>query len=173
MILYLTSDILLLADVFHNFRMTCKKIYGLDPCHYITSPGLAWDAMLKMTKIELELMSDVDMNLFIEKGLRGGISYIANRYGKANNKYIMKEYDEKEPSKYIMYLDANNLYGWAMSKYLPTGGFKWLTEQEIEDLDLSEYKSDNEKGLILEVDLEYPKELHDLHNDYPLAPEKN
>ena len=169
--LYLTSDILLLADVFENFRKTCLEYYKLDPCHYFTSPGLAWDAMLKMTKIELELMSDVDMYLFIEKGLRGGISYIANRYGKANNKY-MKEYDEKAPSKYIMYLDANNLYGWAMSKSLPTGGFRWLTEQEIEDLDLSEYNGYNEKGLILEVDLEYPKELHDLHNDYPLAPEK-
>ena len=169
--LYLTSDILLLADVFENFRKTCLEYYKLDPCHYFTSPGLAWDAMLKMTKIKLELLTDVDMYLFIEKGLRGGISYIANRYSKANNKY-MEEYDEKEPSKYIMYLDANNLYGWAMSKYLPTSGFEWLTEQEIEDLELSEYKADSEKGLILEVDLEYPKELHDLHNDYPLAPEK-
>ena len=169
--LYLTSDILLLADVFENFRKTCLEYYKLDPCHYFTSPGLAWDGMLKMTKIKLELLTDVDMYLFIEKGLRGGISYIANRYGKANNKY-MNEYNEEEPSKYIMYLDANNLYGWAMSKYLPTSGFEWLTKQEIEDLELSEYKADSEKGLILEVDLEYPKELHDLHNDYPLAPEK-
>ena len=169
--LYLTSDILLLADVFENFRKTCLEYYKLDPCHYFTSPGLAWDAMLKMTKIKLELITDVDMYLFIEKGLRGGISYIANRYGKANNKY-MKEYDEKEPSKYIMYLDANNLYGWAMSQYLPTGGFKWLTEQQIEGLNLNQYKEDSNKGLILEVDLEYPKEQHDLHNDYPLAPEK-
>ena len=169
--LYLTSDILLLADVFENFRKTCLEYYKLDPCHYFTSPGLAWDAMLNMTKIKLELLTDVDMYLFIEKGLRGGISYIANRYGKANNKY-MKEYDEKAPSKYIMYLDANNLYGWAMSQYLPIGGFKWLTEQQIEGLNLNQYKEDSEKGLILEVDLEYPKELHDLHNDYPLAPEK-
>ena len=169
--LYLTSDILLLADVFENFRKTCLEYYKLDPCHYFTSPGLAWDAMLKMTKIKLELMTDVDMYLFIEKGLRGGISYIANRYGKANNKY-MKEYDEKAPSKYIMYLDANNLYGWAMSKYLPTGGFDWLTEQQIEGLNLTKFKEDCKRGLILEVDLEYPKELHDLHNDYPLAAEK-
>ena len=169
--LYLTSDILLLADVFENFRKTCLEYYKLDPCHYFTSPGLAWDAMQKMTKIKLELLTDVDMYLFIEKGLRGGISYIANRYGKANNKY-MKEYDEKVPSKYIMYLDANNLYGWAMSKYLPTGGFDWLTEQQIEGLDLTKFKEDSKRGLILEVDLEYPKELHNLHNDYPLAPEK-
>ena len=167
--LYLTSDIILLADVFENFRKTCFEYYKLDPCHYFSSPGLSWDAMLKMTKIKLELLTDVDMYLFIEKGLRGGISYIANRYGKANNKY-MKKYNKNEPSKYITYLDANNLYGWAMSKYLPTGGFKWL--QQIEGLNLNQYKEDSNKGLILEVDLEYPEELHDLHNDYPLAPEK-
>ena len=109
---YLASDVLLLSDVFENFRKTCLEYYKLDPCHYFTSPGLSWDAMLKMTDIKLELMTDIDMFQFIEKGLRGGISYIANRYGKANNKY-MKKYDEKAPSKYIMYLDANNLYGWA------------------------------------------------------------
>ena len=169
--LYLQSDILLLADVFENFRKTCLQYYKLDPCHYFTSPGLSWDAMLKMTDIKLELMTDIDMFQFIEKGLRGGISYIANRYGKANNKY-MKEYDEKAPSKYIMYLDANNLYGWAMSQYLPTGGFRWKTEKQINKIDLAKYKDDSKKGLILEVDLEYPEELHDLHNDYPLAAEK-
>ena len=169
--LYLKSDILLLADVFENFRKTCLQYYKLDPCHYFTSPGLSWDAMLKMTNIQLELMTDIDMFQFIEKGMRGGISYIANRYGKANNKY-MKEYDEKAPSKYIMYLDANNLYGWAMSQYLPTGGFKWLTEKQINKINLAQYNEDRNKGLILEVDLEYPKELHDLHNDYPLAAEK-
>ena len=129
--LYLKSDILLLADVFENFRKTCLQYYKLDPCHYFTSPGLSWDAMLKMTDIKLELITDIDMYQFIEKGLRGGVSYIANRYGKANNKY-MKEYDEKAPSKYIMYLDANNLYGWAMSQYLPTGNFKWLSQKQIE-----------------------------------------
>ena len=166
--LYLKSDILLLADVFENFRKACQQYYELDPAHYFTTPGLSWDAMLKMTETKLELMSDVDMFQFIEKGMRGGISYIANRYGKANNKY-MKEYDEKASSKYIMYLDANNLYGWAMSQYLPTGGFKWLSEKEV---NLSKYNDEFEKGLILEVDLEYPKELHDLHNDYPLAAEK-
>ena len=89
----------------------------------------------------------------------------------ANNEY-MKEYDEKVPSKYIMYLDANNLYGWAMSQYLPTGNFKWMTDKEISKIDLGKYKADGKKGLILEVDLEYPQELHDTHNDYPVAPEK-
>ena len=171
--LYLKSDIILLADVFENFRKTCLQYYKLDPCHYFTSPGLSWDAMLKMTDIKLELMTDIDMFQFIEKGMRGGTSYIANRYGEANNKY-MKTYDEKAPSKYIMYLDANNLYGWAMSQYLPTGGFKWMTKNHIDKIDLAKYTEDSKKGLImiLEVDLAYPEELHDLHNDYPLAPEK-
>ena len=169
--LYLKSDILLLADIFENFRKTCLQYYKLDPCHYFTSPGLSWDAMLKMTDIKLELMVDIDMLQFIEKGMRGGISYIANRYGKAHNKY-MKNYDEKAPSKYIMYLDANNLYGWAMSQYLPTGNFKWLSQNQIEKTNLGKYTENSKKGLILEVDLEYPQELHDLHNDYPLGPEK-
>ena len=169
--LYLKSDILLLADVFENFRKTCLQYYKLDPCHYFTSPGLSWDAMLKMTNIKLELMTDIDMFQFIEKGMRGGASYIANRYGKANNKY-MKNYDEKAPSKYIMYLDANNLYGWAMSQYLPTGNFKWLSQNQIEKTNLGKCTENSKKGLILEVDLEYPQELHDLHNDYPLGPEK-
>ena len=169
--LYLKTDILLLAAVFENFRRTCLEYYKLDPCHYFTSPGLSWDAMLKMTDIKLELMTDIDMFQFIESGMRGGISYIANRYGKANNKY-MKEYDEKAPSKYIMYLDANNLYGWAMSQHLPTGSFRWMTEKQIDKIDLAKYKEDSKKGLILEVDLEYPKESHEIHNDYPLAAEK-
>ena len=168
--LYLKSDVLLLADVFENFRKTCIQYYKLDPCHYFTSPGLSWDAMLKMTDIKLELMVDIDMYQFIEKGMGGGVSYIANRYGKANNKY-MKEYDKKAPSKYIMYLDANNLYGWAMSQYLPTGSFKWLSQKQIEKINLGKYNGNSKKGLILEVDLEYPKKLHDLHNDYPLGPE--
>ena len=169
--LYLKSDILLLADVFENFGKTCLQYYKLDPCHYFTSPGLSWDAMLKMTDIKLKLMVDINMFQFIEKGLLGGVSYIANRYGKANNKY-MKEYDEKAPSKYIMYLDANNLYGWAMSQALPTGSFKWLSQKQIEKINLGKYTENSEKGLILEVDLEYPTELHNSHNDYPLGPEK-
>ena len=169
--LYLVSDVLLLTDIFENFRKTCIQYYKLDPCHYFTSPGLSWDAMLKMTNIKLELMTDIDMFQFIKKGMHGGVSYIANRYGNANNKY-MKEYDEKAPSKYIMYLDANNLYGWAMSQYLPTGNFKWMTDTEISKINLGKYKADGKNGLILEVDLEYAQELHDMHNDYPVCPEK-
>ena len=169
--LYLKSDTLLLADVFENVRKTCLQYYKLDPCHYFSSPGLSWDAMLKMTKIKLELITDIDMFQFIEKGLRGGTSYIANRFSEANNKY-MENFNENKPSKYIMYLDANNLYGWAMSQYLPTGNFRWLTKEQISKTNLANYSEEHDEGLLLEVDLDYPQELHDLHNDYPLAPEK-
>ena len=169
--LYLKSDTLLLADIFENFRKTCLQYYKLDPCHYFSSPGLSWDAMLKMTKIKLELITDIDMFQFIEKGLRGGVSYIANRFSEANNKY-MENFDENKPSKYIMYLDANNLYGWAMSQYLPTGNFKWLTKEQINKTNLANYSEEHDEGLLLEVDLDYPQELHDLHSDFPLAPEK-
>ena len=162
--LYNKTDVLLLADVFENFRKVCKKIYKLDPCWYYTAPGLAWDACLKLTEIKLELLTDLDMLLMIEKGVRGGVSMISNRHGQANNKYMGEEFDETKPSKFITYLDANNLYGYAMSKKLPTGGFKWMTKKELEN-----WRS---YACILEVDLEYCKELHDLHNDYPLAPER-
>ena len=147
--LYLKSDILLLADVFENFRKTCLQYYNLDPCHYFTSPGLSWDVMLKMTGIKLELMTDVDMFQFIEKRLRGGISYISNRHGVANNKY-MSGYNPEKPSKYIIYLDANNLYGWAMSQCLPTGGFRWMTEKQIQKVNLAACTEDRKKGRILE-----------------------
>ena len=170
--LYNISDVLLLADIFENFRDICLKNYGLDPVHYYTAPGLAWDAMLKMTNINLELLSDVDMLLMIEKGIRGGISIISNRYGKANNKY-MKDFNEMEVLIYLIYLDKNNLYGYAMSKKLPTHGFKWLTDKEIKNLYNQQIVQVWEKTpCILEVDLEYPEELHDLHNDYPLCPER-
>ena len=162
---------MLSADVFEKFIKTCLDYYGLDPCHYFNSPGLSWDAVLKMTGIELELISDIDMHLFIQKGMRGGISYIAKRCSKANNKY-MKYYDSSEESKYIIYLDGNNLYGYAMGQKLPHSGFRWLSKKEINDFCLNSVSENSSVGYILEVDLEYPNELHDLHSDYPLAPEK-
>ena len=173
--LYNVSDVLLLADVFENFRDVCMKNYQLDPAWYYTAPGLAWDAALKKTGVELELLSDPDMLLMYEKGIRGGISMISNRHGKANNSYMGDEYDDKLPPKYITYLDANNLYGWAMCKPLPTSNFKWMDDDELTSW--KNYGSSNRGrqrryACILEVDLEYPKELHDLHNDYPLAPER-
>ena len=167
--LYLKSDVLLLVDIFENFREICLHIYGLDPAHYVSSPGLSWDGMQKMTGVSLDLISDVDMQNFIEKGMRGGISTITHRYAQANNKY-MKNYDPQKESSYIPYLDANNLYGWAMSQKLPRGDFRWIPSPD--SINLDSYDENSAKGLILEVDLEYPPELHHLHNDYPLAPEK-
>ena len=124
-----------------------------------------------MTGIELELISDIYMYLFVEKRMRGRISYIAKRYSKANNKY-MKSYDNKKPSKYITFLDANNLYDSTMSQYLPYSRFKQLNQKEIDKLCLNSIGENSSDGYILEVDLKYADELHELDNDYPLALEK-
>ena len=166
---YLKKDILLLADVFEKFIDTCLKFYQLDPCHYFSYPGLSWDAMLKMTVEKLENISDIEMYLFIEKGQRGRISYISKRYSEANKKY-MKNYDFKKPSKFVTFLDMNNLYGWARSGYLPHGWFKQL--KNVDNFDVSSISEKSPIGYILDVDLESPDELHLLQNDYPLAPEK-
>ena len=171
--LYNITDVLLLADVFENFRDLCLKNYGLDPVYYYTAPGLGSDACLKITDIQLELLSELNMLLLFEKGIRGGITIISNRYGKANNKYMRKGFNKSIPSKYLMYLDANNLYGCAMSMKLPTHGFKWLTGGEMEKLFNNQVLQVWEKTpCILVVDLEYPENLHDLHNDYPFCPER-
>ena len=161
---YLKKNVLLLADVFEKFISACLK---LDPCHYFSSPGLSWDAMLKMTGVKLEKISDIDKYLFIEKGIRGGISYIAKRYAKANNKDMN---DPKKPSTFITYVDMNNLYGWELSSYLPYGRFKWL--KNVDGGDVNSISEKSPIGYFLEVDLECPDELLELHNDYPLAPEK-
>ena len=175
--LYLKSDVMLLADVFENFRVTCLKHYKLDPAHYYTSPGLAWDACLKETGQKLELLDDYDMLMMIEKGIRGGITHISKRYCEANNKY-MSSYNPDKESIYLQYLDANNLYGWAMTQKLPTHGFKWMKDitvkevMEILEKHNHSMTNDGKKGYIFEVDLEYPSNLWKSHNDYPLAPEK-
>ena len=162
--LYLKTDVLLLADVFEEFRNICLENYNLDPACYYTSPGLSWDALLKHSKVNLELLTDPDMLLMFEKGIRGGISMISNRHGRANNKFMKEKFDSSQPSKFVPYLDANNLYGWAMMKPLPVGNFHWMTNEEL--WNWMDYPC------VLEVDLEYPEELHDFHNDYPLAPER-
>ena len=168
--LYLESDVLLLADVFETFRNLCLRNYKLDPYWYYTAPGLAWDVALKLSKVELELLSNPDMLLMFEKGIRGGVSSIMTRHVEANNKYMGKDFTSEEDTKYLVYLDANNLCGWAMSKPLPMKKSKWMTEDKLRDWKkLSDRKG---HGCILEVDLEYPKALHDLHNEYPLAPER-
>ena len=122
--LYLKTDVILLANVFEEFRNTSIKHYGLDPVNFYTSPGFAWKAYLKKTGIKLELLMDPDMLMMFERGIRGGIAQAVHRYAKANNKYMDSMNPENE-SSYIQYLDTNNLYGWVMSQPLPTGGFKW------------------------------------------------
>ena len=131
--LYVQSDTLLLADLFENFRDMCVKVYELDPAHFLSLPGLAWQACLKKTNIELELLTDYDMLLMVEEGIRGGICHSIHRYTKANNNY-MKNYNKDEESSYIQYVDANNLYGWAMSKKLSVNGFRWLDGDEITEI---------------------------------------
>ena len=134
--LYLKIDVLLLADVFEKFIKHCLDYYRLALCHYFSSTGLSWDAMLKMTRIELDLISNTDIHLFIEKGMRGGISYIPKRHSKTNNKYLGC-YDSSKESKHITYLDAKNSYCWAMCQYLRYSGFKWLNQKEIDRFDVS------------------------------------
>ena len=169
--LYVQSDTLLLADVFNNFRDMCIKEYELDPAHFLSSPGLAWQACLKKTNIELELLTDYDMLLMVEEGIRGGICHSIHRYAKANNKY-MKHYNNNEESSYIQYLDANNLYGWAMSKKLPVNGFKWTDNNKINEEFIKNYNQNDKKGYIFEVDVKYPNKLHELHSDLPFLPER-
>ena len=131
--LYVQCDTLLLADVFENFRDKCIEIYELDPVYFVSAPGLAWQVCLKKTEVKLELITDYDMLLMIEKGIRGGICQATHRYAKANNKY-MKNYDKNIESSYIEYLDANNLYGWAMSQKLPVKGFKWVKKKNYQNV---------------------------------------
>ena len=150
---YLKKDVLLLANAFEKFIDTCLKFYKLGLCHYFSCPGFSWDTMVKMTGVKLEKISDINMYLFIEKGLTGGISYIAKRYSKANNKY-MEIYDPAKPLKYIEYLDKNNLYDLGMSQYLPHGRFKWLKNEG--NFDVNSISEDNSIENILEVDLKYP-----------------
>ena len=148
----------MLANVFEKFIDMSLKYYGLDPCHYFRFPGLSWNAMLKMTGIKLEKISDIDKYLFIEKGTRGGISYIAKRYAKANDKY-MNDYNSEEPSTFLTYLDKNNLYGRIMSEYLSYGDFQSV--KNVDGFDVMSINEKNDTGYTLEVDPEYPDELRE------------
>ncbi|HYT42363.1 MAG TPA: DNA polymerase [Methylomirabilota bacterium] len=155
-LLYLKTDVLLLADVFENFRRECLLTYQLDPAHYVTAPSLTYDAALKITGVKLERIMDLDMYMFIEKAIRGGMVQACCRYAQAT-----------PGETCITYLDVTNLYGWAMSQPLPYSNFSWMDENEWRNVG----SEDPDIGYYLEVDLEYPRELHDHHSDFPLAPE--
>jgi len=201
MLAYLKSDVSLLADVFEAHRKMTLENYGLDAAHYMTLPSLAWDAAIKMkdednverkaagkAAIVLENMTDYDMHLFSERGKRGGITMIANREATADNKYIRAmdsatdqrplweraaEGEEREGDNYILYLDANNLYGKAMSMKLPTGGYRWGGEEMLDVEKIKAFDAEGDEGCFVEVDCDpLPEHLHDLHNDYPMACEK-
>lgn len=164
--IYLLSDVLILTDFFEAFRNVSLNIYNLDPTHYITAPSLSWDSMLKKSKIKLELLTDIDMINFFKKSIRGGICHCSVRKAEANNQFIPNFNPLKENS-YIMYLDATNLYGHSMSQYLPVGDFSWLTDHEINNLDVMSIPHDSEYGYVVEIDIIYPTKLHDKHNEFP------
>ncbi|XP_024867175.1 uncharacterized protein LOC112451646 [Temnothorax curvispinosus] len=156
--LYLkTDDVLLLADIFENFRDACSASYGLNPAHYYTLPGYTWDAMLRYTGVRFELLTDIDMVLFMERGIRGGLSQCSLRYARANNRHV-PTHDSSQPTTYLMYYGVNNLYGWAMTELLPYANFQWLDDPE--NFDATTVPADSDVGYILEVDLEYPRDLH-------------
>ena len=154
---YVQCDTLLLEDVFENFRDKCTEIYELDPAHFLSAPGLAWQAYIKKTKIKLELLTDIDMLLMVEKGIRGGICQAIHRYAKANNKY-MNNHDKSIISSFLMYLDANNLCGWAMIQKCPVDGFKWVEDlSQFDGSFIKNYDGNSSNGYFLEVDVKYPK----------------
>ena len=170
--LYVQSDTLQLADVFEKFRNLCLKEYKLDSAYFVTTPGLAMEACLKMAGVKLELLTDINMLSMFEKGIRGGLAQAIHRYATANNKY-MPNYNKDLRSLFLMHLDANNLYGWAMSKKLPIGGCMWAKNLNIYTADfIKNYDENSNLGYLLEVDFEYPKDLHELHSYLPFLPEK-
>ena len=158
-----------MANIFKALRDVCLKNYDLDPTHFYTAPGLAWKACLKKTRIRLELLLDPDMLLMFERGIRGGITQSVYRWAKANNPYMGSEFNPVEKTNYLQYLDANNLYGWAMSQPLPTGKFKWV---EVKPNEIRKLVKHKDKGYLLEVNVKYPKELHDSLNDLPFMCER-
>ena len=165
--MHVPSDTTLLADVFENFRDKFIEIYDLEPAHFLTASGLAWQACLKKTEVELELLTDNDMLNMFEKGIREGICQASYRCAKANNKYL-RIYDKNRESSFLIYVDANNLYGFEMCKKLPVDGFKWVDDLSIftEDF-IKNYDEESDIGYLFVVDVEYPKNLHMYIAIYP------
>ena len=161
--------VVLLENVFEKLRDTSLVHHGLDPAHFYTLPGFAWKACLKKTRVRLELLTDPNILLMFEHGIRGGITQVVHKHASANNKNMGDRYDPSSETSYLQYLDTNNLYGWAMSQPLPTGRFKWVKPNEVAKLMewVSDFTKRESKGYLLEVDVSYPRELHNSHNDLP------
>ena len=170
--LYVQSNTLLLADVFENFRNMCLEIYELDPAKFLSAPGLAWQAALKKTKVKLDLLTDIDMLLMVEKGIRGGICHSIYRYAKANNKY-MKDYDKNKESSYLQYWDVNDLYGRAISQKFQVNNFEWIQDTpQFNEYFIKNYNEENDEGYFLEADVQYLEKLHELHSYLPFLPKR-
>ncbi|XP_050065279.1 uncharacterized protein LOC126554229 [Aphis gossypii] len=168
--LYLKVDVLLSADVFENFRDICMTTYHLDPAQYYTLPGFSFDCMLKFTKVQLQLLTDFEKVLFWESGTRGGLVQASKRHARANN-LETPGYNADEPKTSLIYLDANNLYGFGMCKYMPISDFSWYPGNPEVALDQLQWmRETDDVGRIYEVDISYPQHLQDAHNDMPLLP---
>ena len=194
--LYLMCDVLTLCAAFEEFRTVCLKSprkevdpatrfsgqlqllvvepgnYELDPAHYVSAPHLSWDAMLKCTGCKLELITDPTMYQLLQNNMRGGVCMISQRYARANNKYLGNSYDPQKETTYIVDIDANNLYGKAMSFPLPFSGFEWLLPEQWAQINWLEQLEKQDIGYFVTWDLEYPADLHEEHNDYPMGPER-
>ena len=162
---------LILADVFEEFRGVCMGNYGLDPEYYVSSQQLSWDAMLRNTNCTFDLITDREMFSMVQVGIRGGVSMIPTRYAQANNPDLTA-FDPARSTSYIIYLDANNLFVWAMCQPMPIGGFEWMRAAEAREIDWLAQTEDQPMGYFIEASMNYPVELHEAHNDYPLAPER-
>ena len=156
--LYVQVDTAQQSDVFESFRLTCLKVYNLDPAYFVSTPSLAFQAMLKVTKAEIETFTDIDMILMTEKGISGGLTQVVKKHAVANNKYL-PDYDSTKKSVFLQYPDANNVYGYAMCKTLPLNGYKWVDISMITEEFIKNYDEEGDAGYLLEVDVEYPKEL--------------
>ena len=168
---YLQSNVAQLSDVFENFRSLCLKEYELDPSYFVSTPGLAFETMLKCTKVKLELLTDIDMVLMVEKGIRGALTQVVKKHAVANHKYL-PSYDSSKKSVFLQYIDANNLYGYAMSQKLPLDGYKWDNIEKFTDDFVKNYDINGDVGYLLEVDVEYPEELLGVYADLPFLPER-
>ena len=168
---YVQSDIAKLTDIFENFRLLCWKEYQLDAAYFVSTPILAFEVMLKIAKAEIERYTDINMVLMTENGILGGLTQVVKKHSIANNKYL-PTYDKSKKKVFLHYLNANNLYGYAMNKTLPLNGYKWADVSKFTDDFIKNYDNEGDKGYLLEVDVEYPKELLSAHKDLPFLPER-